>query len=567
MKQFNKVKLTHLFYALILLVAVFLRLVNLGTVPLTNNEAQHALCVLDAQRDDCENYSRLYIFFTDIFFKIFGTNNGSARMLPALLGSTIVLIPLLLSSVVERKTGILLAMCLALDPLLMQTSRSADDTMLGIVFVLFFLAFFLQRKVTAALITFAFGLLSGRSFWIGLVILGLATGVTWLLTHREMRAELNAKIGKVRLGGKESRYLFLTLFLFWIGISTRMFNDVGGLLSPLKSLLDIFPGAGTQGGTSAFSTDVRLIVFLFYSFYAISFSISALFHSNSDQKRRDIFLLVWILSGILIFLIPQFPFSQAAWVSIAMWVLAAGRMMQIGSSAWRERKPLILPVLVGLTILVFLSFQLLRLQYLLSAGLDLSLNLTLLITPMLLCLLFILLYAYGWSKPRAVQVLSILFIICGAVALLRNANRSSNLTGTHAYELVQEDSFFKNQDILIERIENYRNARGMPQGEVTIAICMDEPGERWEWVLRDYSVTVTDDISEETSNDYDMMIMRADSTQDFPRHESENLVLSGEVAWVRDDFSGFLPEEILEWLIYRTATLKTTSYAVWYKSL
>jgi len=566
MKILEKLTVTHLIYAIILIVAIALRLVNLNGVSLTNNEAQHALCALDGHRQGCEEISRLYLFFTNTIFTFFGANNFFARVFPAMIGSLIVLIPFMLESLIDRKSGIVLAVCLALDPILIQTSRAADSTIIGIVFILFLGTFLLKRNWMAALVIFAFGLLSGTSFWIGLIILGMAYGVTWLLTRKNEGEELhrNNSMDALKNQIKNKNYL-LILFLLWVGISTRMLTDLRGLLSPLKSLVAIFPSGATLMVKATLPTDVRLIAFLFYSFYAIIFSFSAFFHAEQNQNRRNLFFLIWILLGMVVYLVPQFPLYEAAWICIPMWVLAANRMVQIGNAALQEKKAIRIPILVGIAILVFLSLQVIRLHYLLSVGLDLSKNLALLVAPLVLCILFILLYGYGWSKIHALQVVSVLFLLCGTFALVRNANRSANITDTIEYELIREGSYLKNTDILIEEIENYRTKNEILPEDMDIALSSNDQTEGMEWVLRDYSVSIISELSENESSSYEVLILNSDSTQAFPEHESENLVLFSKLAWVQEDYSGFLPNEILEWLIYRTATLQNETCTVWFR--
>jgi hypothetical protein len=566
MKILEKLTVTHLIYAIILIVAIALRLVNLNGVSLTNNEAQHALCALDGHRQGCEEISRLYLFFTNTIFTFFGANNFFARVFPAMIGSLIVLIPFMLESLIDRKSGIVLAVCLALDPILIQTSRAADSTIIGIVFILFLGTFLLKRNWMAALVIFAFGLLSGTSFWIGLIILGMAYGVTWLLTRKNEGEELhrNNSMDALKNQIKNKNYL-LILFLLWVGISTRMLTDLRGLLSPLKSLVAIFPSDATLMVKATLPTDVRLIAFLFYSFYAIIFSFSAFFHAEQNQNRRNLFFLIWILLGMVVYLVPQFPLYEAAWICIPMWVLAASRMVQIGNAALQEKKAIRIPILVGIAILVFLSLQVIRLHYLLSVGLDLSKNLALLVAPLVLCILFILLYGYGWSKIHALQVVSVLFLLCGTFALVRNANRSANITDTIEYELIREGSYLKNTDILIEEIENYRTKNEILPEDMDIALSSNDQTEGMEWVLRDYSVSIISELSENESSSYEVLILNSDSTQAFPEHESENLVLFSKLAWVQEDYSGFLPNEILEWLIYRTATLQNETCTVWFR--
>ncbi|RJQ41417.1 MAG: hypothetical protein C4545_06715 [Anaerolineaceae bacterium] len=566
MKIFNKLTLTHLIYAGILVVALTMRLVNLNEVPLANNEAQHALCTLDGQRGGCEGISRLYTFFTSIIFTLFGANNFSSRVVPAIIGSLIVLIPPMLDSIIERKSGIVLAICLALDPILIQTSRAADGTIIGIVFILYLMTFLLKQDWLAVLVMFGFGSLSGASFWLGLAILGATYAVTGLLTRKNKKDKTHQNIFVCPLKNQsKNKTFFVLLLILWIGISTRMLTDLAGLLSPLNSLAAIFTSGGSLAAETSLPTDVRLIVFCFYSFYAIIFSFSAFFHAVQDQNRKNLFLLIWILLGMVIFLIPQFSFYEAAWICIPMWALAASSIVQIGKNAMQEKQALRIPILVGIAILVFLSLQIVRLHYLLSVGLDLTKNLILLVAPILLCILFILLYGYGWSKTLALRVVSVLFLFCGAFALLRNANRAANLTGTIEYELVRQGPFLHNSDILIDEIENYRITNGALPEDIHIALSIADQTESMEWLLKNYSVDVVSELSDKNTDDYEILILDPDSLQSFSDYYSQDLALSSNLAWIQKDFSGFLPDEILEWLIYRGGTLQLEDYTLWFK--
>ncbi len=566
MKIFEKLTLTHLIYIVILITAITFRMVNLDTVSLTNEEARSALCALDVNRQNCGDVSALYTFFTDIIFKLFGDTNFTARVFPALIGSLIVLIPYLLQPLVERKAGMVLAVCLALDPILIQTSRTAGGLMPGIVLILFALVFLLKRDWRTALMIAAFGLLSGSAFWIGLVILGLAYGVTWLLTRKQIQEEDIVFVLPERIQStKKNRNIVLALFLLWVVICTRLLSDTAALLSPFQSLLTIFPSAAGGSAEYALATDVRMVVFLLYSSFGLVFCIIGIFRGKPEQNRRNLFLILWIIFGSIVFLIPQFSFQQAAWVCIPLWVFAAESMLAAGEKTIRTWKKNIIPILIGVVILVFLSLQVIRLHYLLSVGLDLSRNIALLMAPIVLCILFILLYGYGWSMQSALQVVSTLFLLCAVFSLLQNASHAADISGTYEYELVRDGPYSKNEDILLTEMESFRTENDIQLENMTVALSLDEKSESLEWMLRNYVVDGIGDIENIPENKYEVYILDADTQPSFNSHESEILFLSSDVAWVQKDFSGFLPDQILEWLIYRTSDVRVSSYMVWFK--
>lgn len=566
MKVFEKLTLTHLVYIAILIVAITFRLVNLNTVSLTNEEARSALCALDTDRQGCGDVSTLYTFFTRSIFTIFGDTNFSARVFPALIGSLIVLIPCLLQPLIEKRVGIVLAVCLALDPILIQTSRTAGGPMLGIIFILFTLVFLLKRDWRTALMIAVFGLLSGSTFWIGSIILGLAYGMTWLLMRKEYQQNENSsELHKKSSNPVKERNIVLFMILLWIAICTNLLTDPAAILSPLQSLLAIFPSAPNANTDNTLATDVRMVVFLLYSFFAVFFCIAGIFRGKPEQNRRNLFLILWIIFGLVIFLIPQFSFQQAAWICIPLWVFAAESMLAVWQNTIKNWKKNAIPILIGVVILVFLSFQIIRLHYLLAVGLDFTRNIALLTAPIILCILFILLYAYGWSAQSAVQVVSTLFLLCTVFTLLQNANHAADISGTYEYELVRDGSYSKNEDILLTEMESYRRENDLQPENMSIALSMDGRTESLEWMLRDYSVDVIGNISGVPENKYDVFILNGNTVQSFDSHESEILFLSSDVAWVQKDFSGFLPDQILEWLIYRTADVQGRSFIVWFK--
>ena len=566
MKIFEKLTLTHLIYIVILIIAIIFRMVNLGEVSLTNEEARSALCALDTNRQGCGDISTLYTFFTNTIFTIFGDTNFTARIFPAMIGSLIVLLPYLLKPLVERKTGIVLAVCLALDPILIQTSRTAGGPILGIVFILFTLVFLLKQDWRTALMIAAFGLLCGSSFWIGSISLGLTYGVTWLLTRKQFQEE-EFLIGfhKKTKNAKQNKNITLALVLLWIAICTRLLSNPAALFSPFQSLLTIFPSIDGAANGQVLATDVRMVVFLLYSFFTVVFCIVGIFRGKPEQNRRNLFLILWIIFGLVVFLIPQFSFQQAAWICIPLWVFAAESMLAVLEKTITTWKKNYIPILIGLVILVFLFFQILRLHYLLSVGLDLTRNMALLLAPILLCILFFLLYGYGWSMHSAVQVVSTLFLLCAAFSLLQNASHAADISGTYEYELVRDGPYSKNEDILLTEIESYRKEKDIQLENVTVALSLDERTENLEWMLRNYKVDVIDNIVTVPENKYKVYILNTNAQQSFNAHESKNLFLSSNVAWVQKDFSGFLPDQILEWLLYRTVDVQVSSYTVWFK--
>jgi predicted membrane-bound mannosyltransferase len=120
-------KLEGFLYALAFLLALGLRLTQLGAMPLTDVEAAPALQALHIAQGLKPALSPhpLYILSTSVLFFLFGGGtNFLARLVPALAGSALVFAPLLLGRITLRaRPSLILAFFIALDPGLTAISR------------------------------------------------------------------------------------------------------------------------------------------------------------------------------------------------------------------------------------------------------------------------------------------------------------------------------------------------------------------------------------------------------------------------------------------------------------
>src|SRR3990172_4717886 len=122
-------------YGLAFLLALGLRIINLGALPLSDAEAESALQALQIAQGLKPGLAPhpFYILFTAPLFFIFGGGtNFLARFLPALAGSALVFIPLLFQRRLKPRPGLILAYFIALDPGLMTLAREAASSIFAI---------------------------------------------------------------------------------------------------------------------------------------------------------------------------------------------------------------------------------------------------------------------------------------------------------------------------------------------------------------------------------------------------------------------------------------------------
>ena len=154
-----------LLYAVILVVAVALRLWRLGAYPLSNAEAIHSLVGLNLFQDalpEASRYSPLLVSSNAFTFLLFGDSDASARLVSVLLGSGLVLLPLTLRHRLGAMVCLLASALLALSAVAIFFSRTLNSEI---------------AIATGALMVFV-GFLNwtdwGVRFWLLLAATGLA---------------------------------------------------------------------------------------------------------------------------------------------------------------------------------------------------------------------------------------------------------------------------------------------------------------------------------------------------------------------------------------------------------
>ena len=165
-------------YWLAFLIALGLRLIHLGTLPLTDSEARLALQALELARGEAPLLDSQpgYILLTGVLFGIINTTNFLARLLPALVGSALVFAPYFFRDKIKPRPALILAFLFAIDPGLVALSRQANGTMLAVTFLFFAWAMWRHQRLILAGVFAGLALLSGPSLWAGLFTLSL----TWL---------------------------------------------------------------------------------------------------------------------------------------------------------------------------------------------------------------------------------------------------------------------------------------------------------------------------------------------------------------------------------------------------
>lgn len=123
-------------YAVLVLVALSLRLYGLGEQPLPAGEARealHAWRFVNGVPDVGAPLSASYTALTVLGFFLFGDGAAVARLAPALAGAALVLVPWLYRRVIGRAPALIASGLLAVSSTLVAASRSADGAVLAVL--------------------------------------------------------------------------------------------------------------------------------------------------------------------------------------------------------------------------------------------------------------------------------------------------------------------------------------------------------------------------------------------------------------------------------------------------
>ncbi len=299
-------------YALAFAVALFLRLIRLGALPLGDAEAASALQALALAQGDKPALGAhpLYVLSSAVLFFLYGGGtNFLARLVPALAGSLLVFLPPLFAPRrIKPRAAVILAFCLALDPGLASLSRQAASPILALTSLLFALGFFHQGKTRLAAIALALALLSGPAVWLGILGLAAAWGLLQLFERRAPTFSFKAD------------FLFPFLATFFLA-GSLFFIAPNGLSAALSSI----PAFFSRWTFLSQTPPTRLLFSLMvYQPLGVLMALTAFARGLWTGSRRIILLSAWFgVALLLAIFLPAREMSDLIWALIPLWTLAA----------------------------------------------------------------------------------------------------------------------------------------------------------------------------------------------------------------------------------------------------
>lgn len=166
-------------YSMAFILAMGLRFIKLGALPLGDLEATNALQALKIASGGVVTVGGQpgYVVLTSMLFFLLGSSEFWARFWPAIFGVGLVFIPLLYKRWLGIIPAFILALFFAIEPGFIALSRTSTGTMIGVVSILAAVGFLINRKLLYAGFFTAIALLGGVSFWPGVIGAVISVGV------------------------------------------------------------------------------------------------------------------------------------------------------------------------------------------------------------------------------------------------------------------------------------------------------------------------------------------------------------------------------------------------------
>jgi hypothetical protein len=386
----RRFKYESLLYLLAFLIALSLRFIQLGAMPLADAEAAPALQALRIAEGESPTLAPhpFYILSTSLTFFLYGGGtNLLARFFPALIGSLLVLAPLLFDDRLKPRPALLLAFFLALDPGLTALSRQAASPIFAITFLAFTFGFLNKNKPAPAAAFAALALLSGPSVWLGILTLA----IPWAILQGFKITQPSA----IRLPPSA-----LIPFLLTFILGGSLFLLVPNGLSAAFASIPVFISRWSV--PSDFPAGRLFLALLVYQLLPFLLGLIAVIRGWFNGSARVIPLSVWLLVSLLLAVfLPSRQISDLAWTILPLCALAALELARNLNVFPEERREIAGVALLTAFIWIFAWMDFAGLSWLPPDSPSYRDRFILLIGALFLLLLSLLLVALGWSIRTA----------------------------------------------------------------------------------------------------------------------------------------------------------------------
>jgi len=581
--RFQIVKYENSLYVIAFLLAAALRFIQLGALPLSDIEAEWALQAYKVAQgtQPLLGPQPIYILPTSALFYLFGSSNFLARFIPALTGSTLILVSYLFRKRLNPVPGLFLAFFLALDPGLISLSRQAGSLIPALTFLLLTWAFWWNERPREAGVFAGLALLSGSAVWTGLVGLGLA----WILRRtmeKPPAAAEDVEQDETEVAGESVDRIHpdnLKIALVFGGATillsgTMFFLSPNGLSAWLGALPVYLGGWVRPSGVSVGRLVFALIA---YQPLALAFGLVAVVRGWLGRGINNIRLSLWLLATVLVALFyPARQVGDLAWALIPLWALAALELSNHTQIFFQERREVAGMATLVFILLVFswINYSAIALDPLNPANISANslqvggnvlfdrlppTRYVLLVSVLLLMAVSVLMVALGWSARIA--RLGTVWGLTAALGLysLGMAWSATGLRTPNGWELWWPDKQPDQADLLLTTVnEQSEWSTGDTMSQDVTLLNVDSPA--LEWLLRGRGLHTASAL--DTQDEPGIVISSQTEDINLPiAYRGQDFTWRREPYW---EIAGFY--EWIKWSVFRELPYETETVIVWVRN-
>ncbi len=568
----NKTNTEFALYWLAFLLALGLRLYQLGVGALSEAEAGWALQALGLSRGGAGSLGPqpLYIIFTSLLFSLIKDSNFLARFLPALLGSLIIWLPLCFkrrmgdSSWLHR-AGVVMAFGLALDPGLVSLSRQAGSLMTALAITLFVLASLFNRRMVLAGICGGLALLSGLAFLQGVLILGISWGLYSLVSRLvESEPEENSDgsppeaipAASIRVGV----VAFLLTLLFAGTLFLRHPQGLGALADTIPAYLQSWV---TASGIPILRLPASLLVYqLIVVIFAVAAGLRAWLGHWEDQQARLLLMgfSIWAVVAIILpFLNVGRQVGDLAWALIPMWALASAEISR-AFLAEEDTNTRLIGAGLALLLCIFIVISWFNLLAIGRYPGEVRIYWAIIIGALLLGLVAVILVLVGWSAEGA--KLGVVWSLCLLLGLflLANAWGMAIVRQNGAQEMWSAAPTAGQADHFLTTLSDLSSWNTGLRNQLEVVALADSSALKW--VLRNFPNARFETALSATESPPVVVTLKGSEEPSLAqKYRGQDFVWRLYPGW-----QGVFPPEFINWLAFRKAPLSEEQIILWARS-
>jgi hypothetical protein len=533
-------------YVALFVTAVLLRFIGLGSTGLSDREAVSALQAFDLARGTAGLIGSQpgYISLTTGLFSLFGSTDFLARFWSAVFGSFLVLVPWLYRKYLGKVGALVLALLLAIDPLMVSLSRTAASSMMGITCLLAGLGLLLMRRPVLASLCWGLFFTAGSEIWPGVVALLLSVFAFRYLFASGAQAESDWK--KLTIPG-------LVLFVL---VTTQLLLHPNGFSGFGSSLAEYIRSWGAMGEVDLGHFFLEIVLL---QLPLVIFGLIAVVSGIVKGNKFFWFLSTWWgLAFILVLVNPSRSPALMGWATIPALCLTAlllsnylsrirfdNRWIGFGQAAFSFLM-LAVAFLYLMNVINFPDLDPLKFRNQLLAAL----------LPVILLVAVTGLFSWGWNSSAAKQGLLLTLCTVGVFTLLSSGWKATGWTSPAEMQLWQGRTVVGDK-VLMEEVSNLGQWTHGRSDVLTIEIAgVESPS--LDWALRNVSsVQHTAQVNPKTTAETFI-------TPSDPLIAAEASYRGQQVIWSKTpDVQAFSATDWVKWLVYRRAPVQSEVIVLW----